>query len=61
MRIPKVISRNEHEYILEEQINDKLFLYRDMLYGYKECFSKYDLDLIEKQPKIRKVKPKFIK
>ena len=52
MRIPKIISKNGHEYILEKQINDKLFLYKDMLYGYKECFSRYDLDLIEKQPKM---------
>ncbi len=52
MRIPKVISKNNHEYILEKQVNEKLFLYKDLLYGYKECFSLYDLGLIEEQTKV---------
>ena len=52
MRIPKVISKNNHEYILEKQVNEKLFLYKDLLYGYKECFSLYDLGLIEEKTKV---------
>ncbi len=52
MRIPKVISKNNHEYILEKQVNEKLFLYKDLLYGYKECFSLYDLGLLEEQTKV---------
>lgn len=51
MKIPKVISKNEHEYILVKQVNDKIFLYKDLMYGYKECFTLYDLELIKKQRK----------
>lgn len=47
MKIPKVISKNNHEYILVKQINDKIFLYKDLLYGYKECFTRYDLGLVK--------------
>jgi len=47
MKIPKVISKNNHEYIFEKQVNDNIFLYKEMLYGYKECFNKHDLGLIK--------------
>ncbi len=43
MRIPKVISKNNREYIFVEQCNEKLFLYQEMITGYKECFTIYDL------------------
>lgn len=59
MRIPKVISKNNHEYIFEKQCNENMFLYREMLYGYKECFTKFDLDLIKKTPVVRKIKPEM--
>lgn len=47
MNIPKVISKNNHEYILVNKINDNLYLYKDLMYGYKECFTKYDLGLVK--------------
>ena len=47
MRIPKVISKKNHEYIFVKQCNEKVYLYKDMLYGYMECFTDYDLGLIE--------------
>ena len=47
MKIPKIISKNNHEYILVKQINNNMFLYKDMLYGYKECFTKFDLGLVK--------------
>ena len=28
-------------------------------YGYKECFTKFDLDLIKKTPVVRKIKPEM--
>jgi len=49
MRIPKVISINNHEYIFVKKCNDNLYLYKDLLYGYKECFTKYDLGHRTKQ------------
>lgn len=52
MTIPKIISKNRHEYIFVKKCNNNIFLYKDMLYGYNECFSRYDLGLIKKQPKI---------
>jgi hypothetical protein len=59
MKIPKVISKNNHEYILVKQINDKMFLYKDLLYGYKECFTRYDLGLVKEIVKAEKEhKPK---
>lgn len=53
MRIPKIISKNGHEYIFVSKCNENLFLYKDMIYGYNECFSRYELGLIKKQPKIK--------
>ena len=53
MRIPKIISKNGHEYIFVSKCNEKLFLYKDMMYGYNECFSRYELGLIKKQPNIK--------
>ena len=58
MRIPKVISKNNHEYIFEKQINDTLFLYKDLMYGYRECFSLYDLGLIRNVRKEREGQPR---
>ena len=46
MKIPKVISKNGHEYILVAKCNENLYLYKDLLYGYKEIFTKFDLGLI---------------
>ena len=51
MKIPKVISKNNHEYIFVKQVNDKLYLYKDMLYGYNECFPIYDLVKIKHKRK----------
>lgn len=49
MKIQKIISRKNHEYIFEKQINDNVFLYREMITGYREYFTKFDLGLIEKK------------
>ena len=47
MKIPKVISKKDHEYIFVKQCNERMYLYKDMITGYKECFTDYDLGLIE--------------
>ena len=57
MKIPKVISKNGHEYIFVKQNNSKTFLYQDLLYGYKETFTDYDLGLVKPvtvKPRLRK-------
>ncbi len=46
MKIPKTINKNNREYIFEKQINNNVFLYKEKIYGYKECFTKFDLGLI---------------
>ena len=60
MKIPKVISKNNHEYILVKQCNENLFQYKDLMYGYYECFTKFDLDLIEKRKAPRKMSPENV-
>ena len=47
MKIPKVISKNGHEYIFIQQNNNRTYLYKDLLYGYKETFTDYDLGLVK--------------
>ena len=57
MKIPKIISKNGHEYIFIRQNNSKTYLYQDLLYGYKETFTDYDLGLVKPvtvRPKLRK-------
>jgi hypothetical protein len=46
MRIPKIISKDGHEYILIQQCNKNMYLYKEMIYGYKECFKVDELSLI---------------
>ena len=42
MRIPKIISKNNHEYILIKEYPNHV-MYMDMLTHVKECFSRYEL------------------
>lgn len=51
LRIPKIISKNGHEYILVKEYKN-FIMYKDMLIGTMECFNRHDLGLIKKQPKI---------
>lgn len=50
MRILKVISKNNHEYIFVKEY-DKFILYKDMITKVKECFSKQELGLIKNEKK----------
>lgn len=61
MKIPKIISKNNHEYIFVKKCNDNLFLYEDMLYGFKECFNRHELGLIKKQERIYNISPEKMK
>ena len=47
MNVPKIISKDGHEYILVKKCNDKLYLYKDMISGFMACFDLYDLGLIK--------------
>lgn len=49
MKIPKIISKDGHEYIFVKQNNKTTFLYKDMLYGYNETFHIHDLGLVKQQ------------
>ncbi len=59
MTILKIISKNNHEYIFEK-VYPNFIMYKDMLTGAKECFSRHELGLIKKQPKITYAKLKYI-
>lgn len=59
MKIPKIISKNRHEYIFVKEYPN-FIMYKDMLTGVNECFSRHELGLIKKQPKITYTNPKFI-
>lgn len=59
MTIPKVFGKNGHEYIFVKEYKN-FILYKDMLTESKECFSRHELGLIKKQPKIKYTNPEFI-
>ena len=52
MTMPKIISKDGHEYIFVKEYKN-FIMYEDMLTGIKECFSRYELGAIKKQPTIR--------
>ena len=58
-----IISKNNHEYIFVKQVNKNMFLYKDMLYGYNECFTKFDLGMVKEivEPPKTEVKPERVK
>lgn len=41
IKVLKIISTGKHEYILVQQCNKDLWLYQDMMYGYKRCFTSF--------------------
>lgn len=63
MRVPKIISKNNHEYIYVKQNNENTYLYKDMIYGWKETFTKHDLGLIKEEikPPSTYIKPERVK
>ena len=60
MKIPEKIVRNRKTYILVKQVNKKLFLYEQEGTGFNECFSVYDLGLVENRGRNYKIRPELI-
>lgn len=62
MGVPKIFSKNNHEYIFVKQVNKTMFLYKDMLYGYNECVTKFDLGMVKEvvKPPKTEVKPERV-
>ena len=46
MKIPKIISKNKHQYILVKEYPNHI-LYMDMLTYAKECFSRHELGMVK--------------
>ena len=46
MRIPQIISKNNHEYIFVKEYPN-FVMYEDMITHCKECFSRQELGLIK--------------
>jgi len=47
MKTPKFIKKNNHRYIFVKKCNKWIFLYEDVVNGFKEYFTKFDLGLIK--------------
>jgi hypothetical protein len=54
MRIPKIISIRNREYIIVKEYKTYI-LYKDMLTGCTECFTKHELGLVKEMVKPPKV------
>lgn len=50
MKIPKIISKNNREYILVKEYPN-YYLYKDMMTGFNECFHKQELGLVKEMMK----------
>ena len=59
MKIPKAISKNNHEYILVKEYPN-FILYKDLITGVKECFTPYQLGLIKEQEAARNIRPENV-
>lgn len=61
MTIPKIISKNNHEYILEKEYQN-FIMYKDMITGVKECFNRQELGLVKEiVPGNTKINPENVK
>ncbi len=56
MKIPKVISKNNHEYIFLKEYPSHV-LYQEMIAGYKESFLKQELVAIKPTKLVKNIKP----
>lgn len=57
--LPKTINRNNKEYKLIKEY-DKYGIYQNVKLGYKECFSKFELGLIEPIEKPKNISPEKV-
>lgn len=53
MKIPKIVSKDNHEYILVKEYKN-FIMYEDMITHSKECFNRQELGLVEE--KLKRVK-----
>ena len=60
MRIPKVIGKNNRQYIYVKEYPN-FIQYKDMLTGTKECFKRQELGLVKEQEKPRNLSPEKVK
>ena len=60
MKIPKIISKNNHEYIYVKEYPNYI-MYRDMITGIKEDFHRQELGLIKEMIKPSKYLQKIHK
>lgn len=60
MKIPKIVSKENHEYIFEKEYPN-FILYKDMLIGTNRCFSRQELGLLKKQPRVQNISPEKVK
>lgn len=58
MKIPKYIWKGKNKFAYEKQINESLYLYKNCKYGYKECFSLFDLGLVKQTIEILQTEKK---
>lgn len=59
MRIPRVIGKNGNQYIFVKEYPN-FIMYKDMITGTKECFSRHDLGLLkEVAERTKKVNPEI--
>ncbi len=57
MKIPKIISKNKHEYILVKEYPN-FILYKDMITGVKECFKRDEI--IKRKERRKENPPKYL-
>lgn len=50
MKIPKIISKNNHEYIFIKEYPNYI-MYEDMITHVKECFCRHELGLVKEMIK----------
>lgn len=50
MKIPKILNKNNQQYKFVKQYPN-FIQYRNAIYGYSECFNRFDLGLVEEQMK----------
>ena len=58
MKIPKILKKNNKTYTLVE-IHEDYIVYKTE-FGYKECFMKHELGLIQRNEKTYNLKPEKV-
>ena len=59
MKIPKILKKNNRTYKLIKTY-ETYVLYEEVWFGYKECFMKHELGLIQRKEKTYNLKPEKV-